>query len=110
MVFQLASVSLGIIVENLEKTISEAIATNSKIAQQVRDKRWHMLNCVFGLILLKRIRIDGAVLSFIDIADLKKYEEELSREEEKYRTLAETRPMLSQNSTKTYAIVTQTRS
>ena len=41
---------------------------------------------------IEKERIDGAVLSFIDITDLKKYEEELSGEEEKYRTLAENSP------------------
>ena len=39
--------------------------------------------------LNEKEKIDGAVLAFIDIADLKKHEEELRREEEKYRTLAE---------------------
>ena len=41
---------------------------------------------------IEKDKIDGAVLSFIDIADLKKHEEELRREEEKYRTLAENSP------------------
>ena len=37
-------------------------------------------------------RIDGAVLSFIDVDVLKKHEGELQGEKEKYRTLAENSP------------------
>ena len=37
-------------------------------------------------------KIDGAVLSFIDIDVLKKHEDELQGEKEKYRTLAENSP------------------
>ncbi len=37
-------------------------------------------------------RIDGAVLSFIDIDVLKKHGDELNAEKEKYRTLAENSP------------------
>ena len=45
---------MDIVVEDLEKTISEAISNNSKIAQQVRDKKGHMFDLRVGLILLKR--------------------------------------------------------
>ena len=37
-------------------------------------------------------RIDGAVLSFIDVDVLKKHEAEIQGEKEKYRTLAENSP------------------
>ena len=37
-------------------------------------------------------RIDGAVLSFIDVNVLKKHENEVQVEKEKYRTLAENSP------------------
>ena len=68
----IASVSMGIVVEDLEKTVSESIANNSKIAREVRDKDGRMFEMRVRPYFIEKDKIDGAVLSFIDIADLEK--------------------------------------
>ena len=88
----ITSVNMGIVVEELKKTVLESIANNSKITKQIRDKEERMFELRVRPYFIEKGRIDGAVLTFIDIADLKKYEEQLRSEEEKYRTLGENSP------------------
>ena len=68
----IASVSMGIIVEDLEKNISESVAQNSKISRQVRDRDGRMFELRVRPYFIDGDRVDGAVLAFIDVDELEK--------------------------------------
>ncbi len=88
----ISSVHLAISVPDLEKTISEVITTLNAVNKEVCDENGRSYEMRVRPYITEDNRIDGAVLSFIDVDVLKKYEVELRGEEEKYRTLAENSP------------------
>ena len=67
----IASVTMGIIVEDLEKTVSEVIASNNEIAREVRDKAGRVFEMRVRPYFIEKDRIDGAVLTFSDINERK---------------------------------------
>ena len=83
---------LAISVPDLEKTISEVITTLGAENKEVSDEKGRFYEMRIRPYITEDNRIDGAVLSFIDIDVLKKHEDELQVEKEKYRTLAENSP------------------
>ncbi len=86
------SIRLSLVAEDLEKTVSEVITKPRAVNKEVRDDlgRWYELRV--RPYIAEENRIDGAVLSFVDINEMKKHEIELRSEKEKLRTLAENSP------------------
>ena len=60
--------------------------------KEVRDENGRSYEMRVRPYITEDNKIDGAVLSFIDVDVLKKHEDELRGEKEKYRTLAENSP------------------
>jgi two-component system CheB/CheR fusion protein len=85
-------IHLEITVKNLEKKISNVIAKGGAFNIEVRDKKgqWHQMRA--RPYLTGEDKTDGAVLSFVYVDDLKKIENTLRIEKEKYRTLTENSP------------------
>lgn len=90
----LSNVHLAISVPDLERTISEVIATLGAVNKEVSDANGGSYEMRVRLYITEASRIDGAVLSFIDVDVLKKYEGEVRVEKEKYRTPAENSPYI----------------
>ena len=88
----ISNVNLAISVPDLEKTISEVITTLNAVNKEVCDHNGRSYEMRVRPYITEENKIDGAVLSFIDVDVLKKHEDELRGEEEKYRTLAENSP------------------
>src|SRR5208283_1742943 len=88
----ISNVGLAISVPNLEKTILEVITTLTAVNKEVCDEKGRSYELRIRPYVTEDNKIDGAVLSFMDIDVLKKHENELRGEEEKYRTLAENAP------------------
>ena len=88
----ISNVNLGIYIPDLEDTIHGVITSLNSVEKEVSDKN----GCFYELRIRPYIaegkRIDGAVLSFVDIDLLKKHENELQVEKEKFRTLSENSP------------------
>ena len=83
---------LAISVPDLEKTISEVITTLNTVNKEVCDEKGHSYEMRIRPYITEDNKIDGAVLSFIDVNELKQHENQLQIEETKYRTLAENSP------------------
>ena len=62
---------MAINVEDLEKTILDVIATNGKIAREVRDKTGRVFELRVRPYFIEKNKVDGAVLSFSDITERK---------------------------------------
>jgi PAS domain S-box-containing protein len=88
----ISNVHLAITVPDLEKTISEVITSLNIINKEVSDKNARCYELRIRPYIAEGKRVDGAVLSFVDIDVLKKHEDELQVEEEKFRTLTENSP------------------
>src|SRR5208283_4302435 len=88
----ISNVSLAISVPDLEKTISEVITTLGAVNKEVSDENGHFYEMRVRPYITEDNKIDGAVVSFIDVNVLKQHENELQIEETKYRTLAENSP------------------
>ncbi|MCL5949801.1 MAG: PAS domain S-box protein, partial [Candidatus Bathyarchaeota archaeon] len=88
----ISNVHLAISVPDLEKTISEVIATLGAVNMEVSDEKGRFYEMRVRPYITEENRIDGAVLSFIDVDVMKKHEGEVQVEKEKYRTLAENSP------------------
>ena len=88
----ITNIRLGIPVENLEKTILQVITKLSVFKTTVQDQkqRWYELRV--RPYITEEKRIDGAVISFIDVDDLKLAQNKILVEAEKYRTLTENAP------------------
>ena len=86
------NIRLSIPVENLEKTIVETITKLKVHKTNVKDNkgRWYELR--IRPYITEEKKIDGAVVSFIDIDDLKQAQNKILVEAEKYRTLTENAP------------------
>jgi len=88
----ISNVRLAISVPDLEKTILEVIKTLSAENREVSDEKGRFYEMRIRPYVTQDNKIDGAVLSFIDVDILKKHENELQSEKEKYRTLTENSP------------------
>jgi PAS domain S-box-containing protein len=88
----ISNVRLAISVPDLEKTISEVITTLSAVNKEVSDENGRSYEMRVRPYITEDNKIDGAVLSFIDVNELKQHENKLQIEETKYRTLAENSP------------------
>ena len=88
----ITNIRLGIPVENLEKTILQVITKLSVFKTTVQDQkqRWYELRV--RPYITEEKRIDGAVISLIDVDDLKLAQNKILVEAEKYRTLTENAP------------------
>jgi two-component system CheB/CheR fusion protein len=90
----ISSLRLAISIPDLAKTISKVISTLGAENREVIDEHGRSYEMRVRPYLTEDNRIDGAVLSFIDVDILKKHEEELRLEKEKYRTLTENSPVI----------------
>ena len=88
----ISNVHLAISVPDLEKTISEVITTLGAVNKEVSDEKGRFYEMRVRPYVTEDNKIDGAVLSFIDVNVLKQHENKLQIEETKYRTLAENSP------------------
>ena len=88
----ISNVHLAISVPDLEKTISEVITTLNAVNKEVSDENGCSYEMRVRPYITEDNKIDGAVLSFVDVNVLKQHENELRAEEKKYRTLAENSP------------------
>ena len=88
----ISNVHLSISVPDLEKTISAVITTLAAVNKEVTDKNGNSYEMRVRPYITEENRIDGAVLSFIDVNKIKKHENEMQGEKEKYRTLTENLP------------------
>jgi len=88
----ISNVHLAISVPDLDKTISEVITTLDAVNKEVSDENGRSYEMRVRPYITEDNKIDGAVLSFIDVNVLKQHENELRAEEKKYRTLAENSP------------------
>ena len=88
----ISNVHLAISVPDLEKTILEVITTLGAVNKEVSDENGRSYEMRVRPYITEENRIDGAVFSFIDVNKLKKHENEVQVEKEKYRTLAENAP------------------
>jgi two-component system CheB/CheR fusion protein len=88
----ISNVHLSISVPDLEKTISAVITTLAAVNKEVTDENGNSYEMRVRPYLTEENRIDGAVLSFIDVNKIKKHENEMMAENEKYRTLTENLP------------------
>ena len=86
------NVHLAISIPDLEKIVTEVIATLGAVNKEVSDENGCSYEMRVRPYITEDNKIDGAVLSFIDVNVLKQHENELRIEEEKYRTLAENSP------------------
>jgi two-component system CheB/CheR fusion protein len=88
----ISKIRLGITVKNLEKKILRVITKRGTVDREVRDKmgQWYQMRA--RPYLTGENKIEGAVLSFVYVDELKKVENKLQIEKEKYRTLTENSP------------------
>ena len=70
----ITSIKLSIIVEDLGEIISEVISKLSGITREVKDEQGHYYEMQIRPYITQEDKIDGAVLSFVDIDDRKKLE------------------------------------
>ncbi len=70
----ITTIRLSVIVEDLESTLAEVMSKLSVIAREVRDEQGHYYEMQIRPYITLEDKIDGAVLSFIDIDDRKKLE------------------------------------
>ncbi len=68
---------LNVIVEDLSEIISEVSSKLSGITREVKDAQGHYFDMKIRPYITQEDRIDGAVLSFVDIDDRKKLEKAL---------------------------------
>ena len=88
----ITNVRLAILIPDLEKIILEVIKTFNPKNMEVCDKNGRSYELRVRPYIAQEKRVDGAVLSFIDVDVLKKHEDEIKAEKEKFRTLAENSP------------------
>ncbi len=73
----ITTIKLNVIVEDLGEIISEVESKLSGITQEVKDAQGHYFDMKIRPYITQEDRIDGAVLSFVDIDDRKKLEKAL---------------------------------
>ncbi len=70
----LTTMKLGIKVENLEKSISEVISKLHPITKEVQDEKGRYYDMRIRPYITQDDRIAGAIISFVDIHELRKYQ------------------------------------
>ena len=70
----ITTIRLNVIVEDLGEIISEVTSKLSGITREVNDKQGHHYEMRIRPYITQEDKIDGAVLSFVDIEDRKKLE------------------------------------
>ena len=70
----LTTLKLGIKVENLEKSISEVISKLHPITKEVQDEKGRFYDMRIRPYITQDDRIAGAIISFVDIHELRKYQ------------------------------------
>jgi len=70
----ITTIKLNVIVEDLGELISEVASKLSVITKEVKDAQGHYFDMKIRPYITQDDRLDGAVLSFIDIDDRKKLE------------------------------------
>ena len=93
----ISNVHLAISVPDLEETIRGVITSLNSFQKEVSDKNGRFYELRIRPYITEGKRVDGAVLSFVDVDLLKRHEDELQVEKEKFRTLSENSPMSSQD-------------
>ncbi len=88
----ISNVRMAISVPDLEKTILDVIKTLGVQNMEVSDEKGRFYELRIRPYVTEDNRIDGVVLSFMDVNELRKHENQLHIEETKYRTLAENSP------------------
>ncbi|MGO8806744.1 MAG: PAS domain S-box protein, partial [Candidatus Bathyarchaeia archaeon] len=88
----LSNIRLAISVPDLEKTILGVVKSLGSETMEVSDEKGRFYELRIRPYVTEGNRIDGAVLSFIDVNESKRHENQLQLEEIKYRTLAENSP------------------
>ena len=73
----ITTIKLNVIVEDLGEVISEVSSKLSGITREVKDAKGHYFDMKIRPYITQEDRIDGAVLSFVDIDDRKKLEKAL---------------------------------
>ena len=73
----ITTIKLNVIVEDLGEIISEVQSKLSGITREVKDAQGHYFDMKIRPYITQEDRIDGAVLSFVDIDDRKKLEKAL---------------------------------
>jgi two-component system, chemotaxis family, CheB/CheR fusion protein len=88
----ITNVRLTILIPELDKIILKVIKTLGAVNCEVKDERGRFFEMRIRPYVTEDNKIDGAVLSFIDVNELREHEHKLQVEETKYRTLAENSP------------------
>ena len=88
----ISNVDLAISVPGLEETIYGVIKSLNSFNKEVSDKNGRFYELRIRPYIAEGKRVDGAVLSFVDINVLKKHEDAIQVEKEKFRTLSENSP------------------
>ncbi len=70
----LPNIKLGINIENLEKEISEVISKLHPVTKEVRDAKGRFYDMRIRPYITQDDRISGAIISFLDIDDLRRYQ------------------------------------
>jgi two-component system, chemotaxis family, CheB/CheR fusion protein len=88
----ITNIRLAIPVKDLERTILEVTSRLNIVRSNMQDQkgRWYELR--IRHYITEEKKVDGAVISFIDINDLKRVQDKILVEAEKYRTLTENAP------------------
>ena len=73
----ITNIKLSVIVDDLKEIISEVTSKLSAVTQEVKDGQEHYYDMQIRPYITQENRIDGAVLSFVDIDDRKKLEKAL---------------------------------
>ena len=73
----ITTIKLNVIVDDLGEIISEVSSKLSGITQEVKDAQGHYFEMKIRPYITQEDRIDGAVMSFVDIDDRKKLEKAL---------------------------------
>jgi two-component system, chemotaxis family, CheB/CheR fusion protein len=88
----LSNVRLAIAVPDLDKTILNVIKTLEPVNMELSDEKGLFYEMRIRPYVTEDNKIDGAVISFIDVNKIRQHENKLQIEETKYRTLAENSP------------------
>ena len=88
----ITNIRLNIPVKSLDKCISEVITKLNVIKTNIEGPEGHWYELRIRPYVTEEKKIDGAVISFIDIDEIIKAKDKILVEAEKYRTLADNAP------------------
>ena len=85
----ITSVKLGVTAENMETKLHQVISGDLILSEEVRNEegRWYEMR--IRPYLTGNDKVDGAVLTFVDVDEMKKTEIEIRSEKEKFKTPTE---------------------